>query len=462
MPVMLPRRFEPGAACSEYLGADGGVHPRYRNAFDLLEEMGQERLATRWRQGRRMAALDAFTFLLDPRVYRTVPTDWIPRIIPQGEWETISAGITQRLRALNLFLLDLYNGGQTVAPDDVIYSCQYFYPEYQGFRPAGDVFVHIYGSDLVHLADGRYVILEDNVRIPSGITYQLKLVEMAGQLLPELASAYDIVPYDIRETYLDLFRSLCNVEDPVCVLLTDSKFGAAFFEHRYLSELLGIPLVEGSDLYVGYDGRVMIRGLGGATPVDLIYRRVEDLEIFVPGLTDAYLSGKVALVNGMGTSAADDKLVFKWVPDMIRHYLGEEPILEQAVSYDLQDGESRRYVLDNLDRLVVKTRQGYGGLGVYIMPDLGGEFRTSLARNIIEQPRKFIAQETLDFSRHLIFDEEAGKFEDRYIDLRVFAVQNGRGQATAFPGGLTRVSRANSRITNNSSGGLCKPTWVVR
>ena len=459
---MIPTTINPGFNLAEYLDSKGDIRPMYRDAFRALENLGKEKLGDLWRQGRRQAVLDSFTFLMDPRVYRTVPTDWIPRIVPQEEWQTISAGITQRLKALNLFLLDLYNGGQTVVPEDVIYSCQYYYPEYQNFRPAGDVFVHIYGSDLVHLADGRYVILEDNLRIPSGITYQLKSVEMVGQLLPEVASAYDIVPFDIRETYLDLFRSLCNAADPVCVLLTDSKFGAAFFEHRYLSELLGIPLVEGSDLHVGHDGRILARGLDRDVPVDLIYRRVEDLEIFVPGLTNAYLQGKVVLVNGMGTSAADDKLVFKWVPDMIRHYLGEEPILEQAVSYDLQDVESRRYVLDNLDNLVIKTRQGYGGLGVYIMPDLGGEFRTSLARNIIEQPRKFIAQETLDFSRHLIFDEERGEFEDRYIDLRVFAVQNGRGEATAFPGGLTRVSRANSRITNNSSGGLCKPTWVVR
>ena len=224
----------------------------------------------------------------------------------------------------------------------------------------------------------------------------------------------------------------------MCILLTDSKFGAAFFEHRYLSHLLGIHLVEGSDLYVGYDSRIMAKGLDGDFPVDLIYRRVEDLEILVPGLTDAYLNGKVVLVNGMGTSAAADKLVFKWVPDMIRHYLGEEPILEKATSYDLPDTESRKYVLENL---VVKTRQVYGGLGAYIMPDLAGEFRTNLARNIIEQPRMFIAQETLDFSRQLIFDEESGAFEERYIDLRVFAVQNGRGEATAFPGGLTRVSQ---------------------
>ncbi|MYC30447.1 MAG: circularly permuted type 2 ATP-grasp protein [Chloroflexi bacterium] len=451
-----------GSACSEYRDSSGAVLPAYRNAFQVLEGMGTERLKELWRRGRREAELDAFTFLLDPKAFRPIPTDWVPRIIQQAEWDVISAGVTQRLRALNLFLLDLYAGQQTVVPGDVIYSCQYFYPEYQDFRPARDVFVHIYGIDLVHVEDGRYVILEDNLRIPSGISYQLKSVDMARQLMPELAEAYDIVPYNIAQTYWDLFRSLCDVESPVCVILTDSKFGAAFFEHRYLSELLGIPLVEGSDLYVGYDGRIMVKGLDGDSPVDLIYRRVEDLEIFVPGLTDAYLNGKVALVNGMGTSAADDKLVFKWVPEMIRHYLGEEPILDQATSYDLQDSESRKYVLDNLENLVVKTRQGYGGLGVYILPDLGGEFRANLARNIIEQPRMFIAQETLDFSRHLIFDEESGAFEDRYIDLRVFAVQNGRGEATAFPGGLTRVSRPNSRITNNSSGGLCKPTWVVR
>ena len=459
---MIPSIAAPAVTHNEYLDSAGQVRPLYRDAFRALEAMGKEELRSRWRQGKREAELDAFSFLLDPKVFRAIPTDWIPRIIHQSEWEVIAAGVTQRLKALNLFLLDLYTGQQPVVPEDVIYSCQYYYPEYQDFRPAKDVFVHIYGIDLVHLEDGRYVILEDNLRIPSGISYQLKSLEMAKQLMPELAAAYDILPYDIRDAYHDLFTSLCDAKNPVCVLLTDSKFGAAFFEHRYLSELLDIPLVEGSDLYVGFDGRIMVKSMDGALPVDVIYRRVEDLEIFVPGLTEAYLNGKVALVNGMGTSAADDKLVFMWVPEMIRHYLGEEPILDQAVSYDLQDSESRKYVLENLENLVVKTRQGYGGLGVYIMPDLAGEFRANLARNIIEQPRMFIAQETLDFSKHLIFDDESGQFEERYIDLRVFAVQNGRGEATAFPGGLTRVSRPNSRITNNSSGGLCKPTWVVR
>lgn len=459
---MLPLTPLDAAGCREYLAGAGLPHPHYAPALAALDAMGLDEMQSRWRQAKRAAALDAFSFLLDPKTFRAVPTDWIPRIIPQAEWAVIGAGVEQRLKALNCFLLDLYNGTQPIVPEDVIYSCQYYYPEYQDFRPAKDTFVHIYGIDLVHLDDGRYVVLEDNLRIPSGITYQLKAVEIAQQTLPEVASAYDIIPYDIKATYLDLFNSLCAKENPVCVLLTDSKFGAAFFEHRYLSELLGIPLVEGSDLYVGYDGRVMVKGLDGDTPVDLIYRRVEDLEIFVPGLTDAYLNGQVVLVNGMGTSAADDKLTFMWVPEMIRHYLGEEPILSQAVSYDLQDAASRHYVLDNLDKLVVKTRQGYGGIGVFIMPDLEGNYRNNLARNIIEQPRAYIAQETLDFSRHLVFDEQTGSFEERYIDLRVFAVQNGRGETTAFPGGLTRVSRRNSRITNNSSGGLCKPTWVVR
>ena len=459
---MIPLTSAAETACSEYLTGEGRVNANYAAAMTALEGMGLEEMRSRWEAAKRAAALDAFSFLLDPKTFRTTPTDWIPRIIRQGEWAVIGAGVEQRLKALNRFLLDLYNGSQPIVPEDVIYSCQYYYPDYQGFRPAKDTFVHIYGIDLVHLEDGRYVALEDNLRIPSGITYQLKAVEIGQRVLPEVAAGYDIVPYDIKATYQDLFTSLCDQGNPVCVLLTDSKFGAAFFEHRYLSELLGIPLVEGSDLYVGPDGRVWVKALDGDIAVDLIYRRVEDLEIFVPGLTDAYLQGKVVLVNGMGTSAADDKLVFKWVPEMIRHYLGEEPILDQAVSYDLQDAGSRKYALENLDRLVVKTRQGYGGIGVYIMPDLGGNYRNNLARHIIESPRAFIAQETLDFSRHLVFDESSGRFEERYIDLRVFAVQNGRGETTAFPGGLTRVARANSRITNNSSGGLCKPTWVVR
>ena len=447
---------------SEWQYPDGRPRDLYAHLAQVVETLGTEGLAQRWRSAQRQVEHDAFTFYLDPKQFRLTPTDWIPRVISIEHWEVIAAGVSQRIRALNRFLFDLYNEGQDIVPPDVVFTSQYFYPEVQGFRPPKELFVHIYGVDLVHMGDGQYYVLEDNLRIPSGISYQLKTVEMVSKVVPEFASGYNVDEYHIRDAYLDMFQSLCDTDSPVCVLLTDGKYGSAFFEHRYLSEVLGIPLVEGSDLYIGYDGRVYARTIDGDVPVDVIYRRVEDIEIFVPGLQDAYLAGKVVLVNGLGAGAGDDKLVFMWVPEMIEKYLGETPILNQAPSYNLQDPESRRFVMDNLDDLVVKVRQGYGGTGVYVMPDLDPDRRAQVAQGILEDPDGYIAQETLDFSKHMVFNESNGTLEPRHIDLRVFALQDGNGKVTVFPGGLTRVARPGGRITNNSSGGLCKPTWVVR
>ena len=450
-----------GGAYSEWRDDDGRVRAHYAGVAEAVEGIGAGEMARRWRDANRQADFDAFTFYLDPREYRPAPTDWIPRVIPISHWRGVADGVAQRLKAINLFLADLYGGGQTVVPPDVVYSSRYFYPEAQGFRPPKGVFVHIYGVDLVHMGGGRYVVLEDNLRIPSGIAYQLKTVEMAARLFPEFADGLDILPYDPREAYLDMFRSVCDSDSPACVLLTDGKFGSAFFEHRCLSDMLGIPLVEGSDLYVGRGGRVYARTMGADYPVDLIYRRVEDLEMFVPGLREAYLDGKVALVNGIGSGAADDKLTFRWAPDMIESLLGEKPILEQAKTYNPQDPAETPYILRNLDNLVVKTRLGYGGLGVHVMPDLDAERRAQAAREIMARPDLFAVQETLDFSDHMVLNERTGAMERRYVDLRVFAIQNGRGETTVFPGGLTRVAPPGGRITNNSSGGLCKPTWVA-
>ena len=447
---------------NEWQDANGGLRPHYQGLSGAIESAGFENLASRFADAGRRVGLDSVTFYLDPGSFRNMPTDFVPRVIPLEHWETIAAGVEQRLRSINRFLADLYTGQQDIVPDDVIYSSQHFYPEVQGFRPPKEIFVHIYGIDLVHLGDGHYVVLEDNLRIPSGISYQLKAREMAEELFPEFASAYDIVPYDVRDAYLGMFQSLTDNPDPVVVLLTDGKYGSAFFEHRYLSELLDIPLVEGPDLYVAPDGYVYARTLDADVKVDIIYRRVEDLDLFVPGLGDAYLDGKVVLVNGIGTGAADDKLVFLWVPDMIRRYLGQEAILTQATSYNPADAESRRFMLENLESLVIKTRQGYGGLGVFVMPDLGEGYKARVANNILQNPLSFIAQETLDFSQHMVFNEETRSLEPHHVDLRVFAVQSGDGTVSVFPGGLTRVAQAGSRITNNSSGGLCKPTWVVR
>ena len=447
---------------NECVTPDGAIRPLYANLVQQLQALGEDELKARWRRANRQVRLDGFTFLLDPLQFRPVPVDWIPRLIPLDHWEIISAGVAQRLKALNGFLMDLYCGQQDVVPEEVIYTSNYFYPNLQGFLPPGGVFAHIYGIDLVHMGDGQYYVLEDNLRIPSGITYQMKSREILADILPEFTQGYDVVPFDIREAYQRLFSSLCRMESPTCVILTDSKFGSAFFEHRYLSELLGIPLVEGSDLYIGQDGRVWTRALDQDFAVDLIYRRVEDLELFVPHVIEAYLNKKVVLVNAMGSGAADDKLVFTWVPEMIRGYLGQEPILKQATSYKLSGVEERRFVLEHLDNLVLKTRQGYGGIGVFIMPDLGPTYRTNLMQQILENPDSFIAQDTLDFSKHVVLDGATGEYSSRYVDLRVYAIQDANGQVTVFPGGLTRVAQPQGRITNNSSGGLCKPTWVVR
>ena len=440
----------------------GNLRPQYNGLGRSIESLGLENLAARFAEAGKQVDLDSVTFYLDPGSYRNMPTDFVPRVIPLEHWETIAAGVEQRLRSINRFLVDLYAGQQDIVPDDVIYSSQHFYPEVQGFRPPKDVFVHIYGIDLVHLGDGRYVVLEDNLRIPSGISYQLKSRQMIEEMFPEFSSQYDILPYGIRDVYLDMFESLTDNPEPVVVLLTDGKYGSAFFEHRYLSEELDIPLVEGPDLYVGPDGFVYVRTLDADVKVDVIYRRVEDLDLFVPGLGEAYLDGKVALVNGIGTGAADDKLVFLWVPQMIERYLGQTPVLEQATSYNPADPDSRRFMLENLESLVIKTRQGYGGLGVFVMPDLGEGYKARVANNILQNPLAFIAQETLDFSQHMVFNEQTRALEPHHVDLRVFAVQSGDGTVSVFPGGLTRVAQAGSRITNNSSGGLCKPTWVVR
>ena len=446
---------------NEYLDSLGNPRDIYMPLQSSLAELGETEFRNRSQRASGQVSSDSFTFLLDPMQFRPAPTDWLPRIIPRSEWQTIADGVRQRLKAINHFLVDLYCGNQEVVPPEVIFSCRHFYPDLQGFRPPKDVFVHIYGVDLVKVGQ-EWTVLEDNLRIPSGITYQIKPRGLLAQFFPDFINGYDIEPYDIRETYWEMFRSVSAQAEPATVLLTDGKHGAAFFEHRFLSELLGIPLVEGADLHRDPDGRIRVQTLDGDIPVDVIYRRVEDLDIFTPGLMQSYLEGKVILINAMGTGAADDKLVYMYAPEIIRHYLGEEPVLKQVPSFNLLASDQRLHVLGNLDELVLKTRSGYGGLGVYVMPDLGTVNRTSITQQIIERPEAFIAQETLDFSKHMVLDVASGQLVERFIDLRVFAFQNESGNVTVPPGGLTRVSSGGTRITNNSSGGMCKPTWVVR
>ena len=446
---------------NEAIDYDGAPVDTYNPLLTAAHQLGREGMAQRWATAKRRAALDSFTFCPSADKVTTVPTDWFPRLIPLAHWEHIAAGVAQRLRALNRFLVDVYCGEQVVVPQEIIESGKYYHPELRGTRPPGDVFVHIYGIDLVHMGDGRYAVLEDNLRVPSGIAYQMKALQIGEECVPEFRNAYSVLPYDIVPAYKRLFASLTDEANPNTVLLTDGKCGSAFFEHRYLSDLLGIPLVEGYDLRVDEEYRVWCRTLEGEFPVHVVYRRVEDLEQFVPGLTDAYRRGNVALINAPGAGAADDKLVFLWVPEMIEAYLEQEPILYQARSYHPEAPEDAEYVTDNVDSMVLKTRDGYGGLGVYIMPDLTATQRDAAKRALKATPEAFIAQEMLDFSRHLVFSDDELAFDERFIDLRVYAVQDALGNVTVFPGGLTRVAKQGTRITNNSSGGACKETWVI-
>jgi uncharacterized circularly permuted ATP-grasp superfamily protein len=446
---------------NEAIEGDGLPIDVYSPLLTTAHRLGRDAMAERWATAKRSAALDSFTFCPSANKATTVPTDWFPRLIPLAHWERIATGVSQRLRALNRFLGEVYCGRQSIVADDIVRSGSYYQPSMIGTMPPRDVYVHIYGIDLVHMGNGDYAVLEDNLRVPSGIAYQMKALQIGEECVPEFRSEYSILAYDIVPAYNRLFESLTDVQEPNTVLLTDGKGGSAFFEHRYLSDLLQIPLVEGSDLYVDDHYQVWCRTLDGSFPVHVIYRRVEDLDMFVPRLTAAYQKGNVAIVNAPGAGAADDKLVFLWVPEMINAYLEESPILYQARSYHPESPEDADFVFENMDSMVLKTRDGYGGLGVYIMPDLAPAERTAARQALCARPEAFIAQEMLEFSRHLVFDEAERDFSERYIDLRVYAVQDGFGNVTVFPGGLTRVAKHGTRITNNSSGGACKETWVV-
>jgi uncharacterized circularly permuted ATP-grasp superfamily protein len=270
---------------NEAIEQDGSPVDAYSPLLTAAHKLGREGMAQRWANAKQVAARDSFTFCPSPSTITTVPTDWFPRLIPLPHWERIASGVAQRLRTLNKFLLDVYCGDQTVVPQEIIESGRYYKPELKGTTPPGEVFVHIYGIDLVHMGHGEYAVLEDNLRVPSGIAYQMKALQLGEECVPEFRGQYSVLPYDIIPAYTRLFGSVTNVESPNTVLLTDGKNGSAFFEHRYLSDLLGIPLVEGGDLYVDSQHRVWCRTLDGDFPVHVVYRRVEDLEMFVPGLT---------------------------------------------------------------------------------------------------------------------------------------------------------------------------------
>ncbi|MBU3693812.1 MAG: circularly permuted type 2 ATP-grasp protein [Rhodocyclaceae bacterium] len=407
---------------------------------------------------------------------RLIPFDLIPRVIPADEWRMLERGLRQRVQALNAFLGDVYHAGEILKAGRVPAAKVLNHPQYRavmkGLKVPGGIYSHIAGIDLVRDGEGRYCVLEDNLRTPSGVSYMLEDRKVMMQLFPELFGSHRIAPVDhYPEALLNSLREAApaGVRNPTVVLLTPGAYNSAYFEHTFLAQQMGIELVEGHDLYV-QDDRVWVQTTRGPQRVDVIYRRIDDdfldPEVFrpdsalgVPGLMQAYRAGRVTIANGVGTGVADDKSIYPYVPEMIRFYLGEEPILANVPTWLLEKPDDLAWVLDHLPELVVKEAQGSGGYGMLIGPTATKAEIEAYRQRILAAPADFIAQPTLSLSTCPTFVESG--VAPRHIDLRPF-VLSGR-EVRIVPGGLTRVAlQAGSLVVNSSQGGGTKDTWVLQ
>ncbi len=407
---------------------------------------------------------------------RAWPFDIIPRVIAKNEWDRIEAGLKQRVTALNMFIDDIYHDQRIIKdkvfPREILKGSKNFRPQCMGVNPPLHIWAHICGSDLVRDRDGTVYVLEDNLRVPSGVSYMLENRLVMKRVFPELFENQNILPVDNYPSQLfDMLTSLSprKGENPEVVVLTPGIYNSAYFEHAYLAQQMGAELVQGSDLVVGDDDCVYMRTVSGPQRVDVIYRRVDDLfidpEVFnpdstlgCPGLMRAWKAGKVALANAPGAGVADDKVVYAFVPKMIRYYLDQDPIVENVPTYLCMHKQERDYVLANLDKLVVKPANESGGYGMLVGPHATRAEREKFARLIKKDARNYIAQPTLSLSTTpTLVDLHV---EPRHVDLRPFILSG--EQITTTTGGLTRVAlRKGSLVVNSSQGGGSKDTWIV-
>lgn len=406
---------------------------------------------------------------------REWPFDIIPRVIAEKEWDKTSRGLEQRLRALNMFIDDVYNDGHIfrdkIIPKGLITRSVNFRKECVGMKPVHGVWAHVCGSDLIRNSDGQFYVLEDNLRVPSGVSYMLENRTVTKRVFPELFENYDIQP--ITEYPSQLFDTLAAisprpVDYPEIVVLTPGIYNSAYFEHSFLAQQMGAELVQGSDLVVE-DDRVFMKTIDGLSQVDVIYRRIDDMfldpSVFnkdsvlgVPGLLNAWLKGNVGLANAPGAGVADDKVVYTYVPDMIRYYLSEEPLLPNVPSYLCVRDEDLAYVLDNMDKLVIKPANESGGYGMLMGPQATRKEISEFRDRIKANPRNYMAQPLMALSTSPILGDK--NVEPRHIDLRPFILQGAKSCVTA--GGLTRVAMVKgSYVVNSSQGGGSKDTWIV-
>lgn len=460
---------------------DSELQPRVaaQPLFDYLNSLDQAELDSRCQavDATIMAMGITFTIYSDSgNIDRAWPFDPIPRVMGRKEWEKIQDGLKQRLAALNMFINDLYNEQRIVKdgvfPIEVLSGSSNFRPQCIGIKPRFGVWAHICGTDLVRDRDGIMYVLEDNLRVPSGVSYMLENRQVMKRIFPEVFRTTNILPVD--DYPIQLYQMLAALsprqnEQPVIVVLTPGIYNSAYFEHSYLAQQIGAYLAEGSDLVVDNEDVVYLKTLSGLQQVDVIYRRIDDAfldpEEFNPdsalgvrGLMRAWRNGKVGIANAPGAGVADDKVVYAFVPEIIRYYLNQEPILANVPSYLCMYDDQRDYVLNNLDKLVVKPANESGGYGMLIGPRATPEERAQFAELIRANPRNYMAQPTLDISTAPTLLD--GQLAPRHLDLRPFVLQSDKLYATT--GGLTRVAmRKGSLVVNSSQGGGSKDTWIV-
>ncbi len=455
------------------------VRPHYAPFAEWLEKTPAEKIA----QNRHAADLLFHRVGITFAVYgeatgmeRLIPFDIVPHVIPGAKWAEISRGLTQRVSALNAFLNDIYHDQEIIKagkiPAEQVLNNAQYRKDMVGIDVPGGIYAHVAGIDLVKDGDGEYYVLEDNLRTPSGVSYLLENRKMMMRLFPELFVRQTIRPVDhYPDLLLETLRHAAphGVDNPTIVLLTPGHFNSAYFEHAFLAQQMGIELVEGIDLFV-QDNTVFMRTTQGPQKVDVIYRRIDDdfLDplyfrsdsiLGVPGLMNAYRAGRVTLANAVGTGVADDKSMYPYVPEMIRFYLGEEPILNNVKTYSLSNPDDLHYVLTHMADLVIKETQGSGGYGMLVGPASTAAERERYRQRVLDAPERFIAQPTLALSVCPTFTDK-GILAPRHIDLRPYVLS---GQTVNFvPGGLTRVAlREGSLVVNSSQGGGVKDTWVV-
>jgi len=471
--------YLPSDSYDELVEPDGRPRPIAAALWRHLNDLGMGPLEERQQQADeevRSVGLTFRTYEDDSSAERPWPFDLIPRVLGVEEWGRIEAGLVQRLIALNHFIDDAYHDQHIVragvVPAELVSGSQNFRPECVGVDVAGGIWAHICGSDLVRSDEGTLLLLEDNLRVPSGVSYVLENRLVSKHVFPELFRSYSVQPVDQYVGRLaGLLASVAPVDtDPRIVVLTPGVHNSAYFEHAFLAQQLGVDLVEGSDLVVPDDDTVYVKTIGGLERVDVIYRRIDDLwldpEVFrrdsligTPGLLRAWAAGKVAIVNAPGTGVADDKATLPLVPAMIRFYLAEEPILPSVPTWRCADEATRRHVLANLSSLVVKPSNESGGYGIVIGPAAGPEALGHVARRIEQHPANWVAQPMLNLSTMPTLID--GSLEPRHVDLRPFVLLGPQGSYVT-PGGLTRVARVKgSLIVNSSQGGGSKDTWVA-